>query len=99
MDMDGSMCACASTSKSNKHSNYVDIVPGMSRAVEAQLRQTIAEQQPTNNCILACENKMIFPFDKLANIDLDLVDLGKDEFAFGNANRENNTNNGTKVEW
>jgi hypothetical protein len=62
MDMDGSMCARASTSKSNKHSNYVDIVPGMSAAVEVQLTQTIVEQQPTNNCILACENKIIFAF-------------------------------------
>jgi len=99
--VDGSICARASTSKSNKHSNYVDIVlgisvnqinivdivPGISVAVESQLGQTIVEQQPTNNCILACENKMIFTFVKRANIDWDLVDLDKDEFAFGNANR------------
>lgn len=93
LSLDGRNLTRGSTSKSNRYSNYADIARGMSGEVEARLRQTIADQQRTIDCILNRQNKMFAAFAK--HIDLDLMDLDEDDPSTGNGTRGSNANDGT----
>ncbi|CAJ2657417.1 unnamed protein product [Trifolium pratense] len=98
LSLDGRSLTRGSTSTSNRYSNYANIASGMSGEVEARLRQKIAYQQQTINCILARQKKMLAAFANYANIDLDMMDLDEDDPSIGNGTHGNNANDGTNAD-